>query len=157
AQALDAALALVKHDPDRGFDAVSRYVQTHPCSWDAQAHLASLALTRQKFDMTAKLLASVRWLFPGDANPHFVYGQALASKCKPEAALAALEHAAALAPNDADIAKWLRFANQKLASEQESGLRTPTVDLAQHVARSLLVLLGMVRDGRVYPASLVLH
>jgi tetratricopeptide (TPR) repeat protein len=157
ARKLDAALALAKQDPERGFEALSRYVHTHPCSWDAQAHLASLALTRQRFDLTIKLLQQVRWLFPDDPNPHFVYGQALASSGKVDAALAALEHASSLAPSDADIQKWLIFAQKKMTVEQQASVRTPSVSVAHHVARSLLVLLGIVRYGRVYPAAMVLH
>ncbi|HVY46807.1 MAG TPA: hypothetical protein VHB21_13060 [Minicystis sp.] len=154
---LEAALALAQQDGERGFEALSRYVHTHPCAWDAQAHLASLALTRQRFDLTTKLLASVRWLFPDDPNPHFVYGQALASKGNLEAALGALEYASRLAPDDADIQKWLAFTQQKLVAEHQAGVRTPSVALAQHVARSLLVLVAMVRSDRIYPATLVLH
>ena len=52
---LEAALDLVNQDVDRGFEALSRYVHTHPCAWDAQAHLASIALSRQKFELTSKL------------------------------------------------------------------------------------------------------
>ncbi len=47
---------------------------------------------------------SVRWLYATDPNPHFVYGQALASRGDIEAALPALEHAARMAPDDAEIA-----------------------------------------------------
>ena len=43
---LEAAVALCRQDPERGFEQLSRYVHTHPCAWDAQAHLASLALAR---------------------------------------------------------------------------------------------------------------
>jgi hypothetical protein len=156
ARELEAALDLVNQDVDRGFEALSRYVHTHPCAWDAQAHLASIALSRQKFELTSKLLVQVRWLFPDDPNPHFVYAQALASKGNLEAALTALEHASRLAPDDADIAKWLAFTRQRLLAEHQ-GPSTQSVDLARQVARSLLVLLGMVRYGRVFAAALVLH
>ncbi len=111
---LEAAAALAKQDAERGFEAVSRYVHTHPCAWDAQILLASLALGRQSFELTIKLLADVRWLYAKDPDPHFVYGQALASKGHIDAALPALEHAARLAPHDADIARWLAFARSKL-------------------------------------------
>jgi tetratricopeptide (TPR) repeat protein len=157
ARKLEAALTLSKQDPERGFEALSRYVHTHPCAWDAQAHLASLALTRQRFDLTVKLLHQVRWLFPDDPNPHFVYGQALASKGNIEAALAALEHAVGLSPQDNDIQKWLAFAKKKLNVEQQASLRTPSVSVADHVARSLFLLVGIVRYGRVYPAGQTLH
>lgn len=158
-QALDAALALAREDEERGFEALSRYVHMHPCAWDAQAHLASLALSRQRFDLTIKLLSNARWLFPDDPNPHFVYGQALASKGTLEAAAFAIEHAARLAPGDADIQKWLRFVRKKLVNEQGSHIRavSGSVSVADHVARSLLVLLGTLRDGRVYPSARLLH
>jgi tetratricopeptide (TPR) repeat protein len=157
--ALGAALALARDDEDRGFEALSRYVHMHPCAWDAQAHLASLALSRQRFDLTVKLLGNARWLFPDDPNPHFVYGQALASKGNLDAAFMAMERAARLAPGDADIQKWLRFVRKKLANEQGQRIRavSGSVSVADHVARSLLVLLGMLRDGRVYPSARLLH
>jgi tetratricopeptide (TPR) repeat protein len=154
---LDAALQLARQDPARGFEALSRYVHTHPCSWDAQARLASLALSQQRFDLTVKLLAQVRWLFAEDPNPHFVYGQALASLGKLEPARAALEYAAALGPGDQEIARWLAFVQRKLASEQATSSRAASVSVADHVARSLLLLLGIVRDGRVYPSATTLH
>jgi tetratricopeptide (TPR) repeat protein len=154
---LEAAIALAKQDPERGFEALNRYVHTHPCAWDAQVHLASVALTRQRFDLTTKYLASVRWLFPDDANQHFVYGQALASSGKLETAITVFEYAAKLAPDDPDIQRWITFSKEKLVTEQESGLRTLSVKVAHHVARSLLVLVGMIRSGRVHPSSLVLH
>jgi tetratricopeptide (TPR) repeat protein len=154
---LEAAVALAKQDPERGFEALSRYVHTHPCAWDAQTHLATLALTREHFDLTAKLLAQVRWLFPDDPNPHFVFGQALASKGQMEMALKPLEYAHGLAPDDADIQKWLTFVRKKIQKQQSAGMQTPSVAVAHHVARSLLVLLGIVRYGRVYPAAMVLH
>lgn len=156
-QGLDAAVKLSHADPERGLEALSRYVHTHPCAWEAQAHLASLALSRQRFDLTAKLLASVRWLYPDEPNPHFVYGQALASKGNLEAAIAAFEHAARLAPNDADIQRWIAFARKKLRAEQGPDLRTSSVSLAHHVARSLLVLLGVVRQGRIHPSAMALN
>lgn len=154
---LDAAVQLSRQDPERGFEALSRYVHTHPCSWDAQARLASLSLARQRFDLTVKLLAQVRWLFADDPNPHFVYGQALASLGKHEAACAALAHAASLGPGDQEIARWLAFVQRKLASEQVTSSRAPSVSVADHVARSLLLLLGMVRDGKLHPSATVLH
>ena len=154
---LDAAVQLSRQDPERGFEAVSRYVHTHPCSWDAQARLASLALARQRFDLTVKLLNQVRWLFADDPNPHFVYGQALASLGKHEAARAALAYAAALGPGDQEIERWLAFVQRKLASEQVASSRAPSVSVAFHVARSLLLLLGIVRDGRLHPSATVLH
>jgi Flp pilus assembly protein TadD len=150
---LEGAAALAKADPHHGFEAVSRYVHTHPCSWDAQVLLASLALARQSFDLTIKLLAGVRWLFPDDPNPHFVYGQALASKGTTEVAIAALEHAARLAPNDADIAHWLAFTRERLTPSQGS----PSVAIAHHLTRTLLLLVGFVREGRVFPAALSLR
>lgn len=156
-QALAAARALVGQDSDRGFEALSRYVHTHPCAWDAQVLLASLALARQTFDLTIKLLANLRWLFPADPNPHFVYGQALASKGSTEAALAALELAASIAPGDADVQRWLAFTRSKLAVEREAELRTPSVNVAHHIARTMLLLVGFVREGRVQPAAIVLH
>jgi hypothetical protein len=42
-------------------------------------------------------------------------------------------------------------------SSDRSVSRTPGINLADHVARSLLVLLGIVRQGHVYPLSMVLH
>lgn len=154
---LEAAVTLAQQDPDRGFEALSRYVHTHPCSWDAQAHLASLALARQRFDLSAKLLGSVRWLFPTDPGPHFVYGQAMASKGNLEAAVRALEYAALLTPGDGDIQKWVKFVRRRIANEQGPGLSTPSVSVADHVARSLLVVIGLVREGRLYPSASVLH
>jgi tetratricopeptide (TPR) repeat protein len=154
-QQRDAAVALAKADPPRGFEAVSRYVHTHPCAWDAQLLLASLALARQSFDLTIKLLVSVRWLFPGDPNPHFVYGQALAVKGDHEAAVQAFGHAAALAPDDADIAHWLAFSREKLAPSDAGS--SAGVALAHHVTRTLLLLVGFVRGGRTYPSALVLR
>lgn len=154
---LDAAVQLSRQDPARGFEALSRYVHTHPCSWDAQARLASLALARQRFDLTDKLLSQVRWLFADDPNPHFVYGQALASLGKLEPARAALAYAAALRPDDHEIGRWLAFVERKLASEQVVSSRAASVSVADHVARSLLLLLGIVRDGRLHPSATVLH
>jgi hypothetical protein len=154
---LDAAVALSRRDAERGFEAVSRYVHTHPCSWDAQARLASLALARQRFDLTVKLLGQVRWLFADDPNPHFVYGQALASLGKHEAAHHALQHASSLGPGDQEIARWLSFVERKLASEQVQSSRAASVSVADHVARSLLLLLGIVREGRLHPSATVLH
>ncbi len=156
ARKLEAAAALVKQDPERGFEAVSRYVHTHPCAWDAQLLLASVALGRQSFELTVKLLASVRWLYADDPNPHFVYGQALASKGNIDAAVPALEHAAQLAPHDTDIARWLSFAQSKLPSAAAAQDRMG-VNVAHHVARTLLLLVGFVRDGHVHPAALTLH
>jgi hypothetical protein len=156
-QALAAARALVTQDPERGFEALSRYVHTHPCAWDAQILLASLALARQTFDLTIKLLANLRWLFPADPNPHFVYGQALASRGNTEAAIAALEVAASIAPGDADVQEWLAFTRSKLADEREAELRTPSVTMVHHIARTMLLLVGFVREGRVQPAAIVLH
>lgn len=155
---LEAALALAAQDEERGFEALSRYVHTHPCAWDAQAHLGTLALARQRFDVATKLLGNVRWLFPDDPAPHFVYGQALASQGRMAAAVEALEHAAALSPGDADIAGWLAFARKRAKIERDAGVssRLPSVRVARHVARTLLVLLGIVRAGRVVPAALQL-
>lgn len=154
---LDAAVQLSRQDPERGFETLSRYVQTHPCSWDAQARLASLALSRQRFDLTVKLLNQVRWLFPDDPNPHFVYGQALASLGKHDAALAALSYASSLGPDDHEIGRWLAFVQRKLANEQVGSSRAASVSVADHVARSLLLLLGIVREGRLHPSATVLH
>ncbi|MFS8064796.1 MAG: tetratricopeptide repeat protein [Byssovorax sp.] len=154
---LDAAVQLSRQDPTRGFEALSRYVHTHPCSWDAQARLASLALSQQRFDLTVKLLSQVRWLFADDPNPHFVYGQALASLGKLEPARAALAYAAALGPQDHEIGRWLAFVQRKLASEQVVSTRAPSVSVADHVARSLLLLLGIVRDGRLHASATVLN
>jgi len=150
---LESAAALAKADPQHGFEAVSRYVHTHPCSWDAHVLLASLALARQGFDLTIKLLSGVRWLFAEDPNPHFVYGQALSSKGNVEAAIAALERAAQLAPDDAEIAHWLSFTRDKLTPSQGS----PSVAIAHHLTRTLLLLVGFVRQGRVFPAALSLR
>lgn len=154
---LDAAVQLSRQDPTRGFEVLSRYVHTHPCSWDAQARLASLALSQQRFDLTVKLLSQVRWLFADDPNPHFVYGQALASLGKLEPARAALAYAAALGPSDHEIGRWLAFVQRKLASEQVVSTRAPSVSVADHVARSLLLLLGIVRDGRLHASATVLN
>jgi Flp pilus assembly protein TadD len=153
---LEAAAALVQQDPERGFEAVSRYVHTHPCSWDAHLLLASVALSRQSFELTVKLLAEVRWLYPDQPNPHFVYGQALASKGQIEAAVPALSYAARLSPTDADISRWLSFARAKLPGT----IAEPSsvgVEMAYHVVRTLLLVVGFVRDGRVHPAALPLH
>ncbi|MFT3764846.1 MAG: hypothetical protein QM820_04915 [Minicystis sp.] len=152
---LEAAAALAKADPQRGFEAVSRYVHTHPCAWDAQLLLASLSLARQSFDLTIKLLANVRWLFPEDPNPHFVYGQALASKGNGEAAIQALEHAARLAPADAEIAHWLAFTREKVAPS--SATPADGIAIAHNLARTLLLLVGFVRRGRLTPAALALR
>ncbi len=149
---IDQARAVARLDLERGFEAVSRYVQTHPCAWDAQAHLASLALGTQRFDLAAKLLAHVRWLFPDDPIPHYVYGQALASTGAHERALPALELAAHLSPDDAEVQKWLGFVRRKASIEHEAGARTASVSVAQHVARSLLLVLGIVRGDRVHPS-----
>jgi tetratricopeptide (TPR) repeat protein len=153
ARALDVALAVAKVDPARGFEALSRYVHTHPCAWDAQAHLGTLALAARRFDVTTKMLGNVRWLFPDDPNPHFVYGQALASQGRAHAAVAALEHAAALSPGDPDIAAWLGYAREQSAGEPRSR-RAKSIHLSHHVARSLLLRAGFVRAGRVSPAAL---
>ena len=155
--ALDAAVLLSRTDAERGFEAVSRYVHTHPCSWDAQARLASLALARQRFDLTVKLLSQVRWLFAEDPNPHFVYGQALASLGKHEAANLALQYAADKSPNDQEIGRWLAFVKRKLANEQVQSSRAASVVVADHVARSLLLLLGIVREGRLHPSATMLN
>ncbi|MFO0760664.1 MAG: hypothetical protein U0359_29570 [Byssovorax sp.] len=156
---LEGARAVAFQDVERGFEAVSRYVQTHPCAWDAQAHLASLALATQRFELTAKLLAHVRWLFPNDPNPHYVYGQALASTGAYERALGPLTHAANLAPGDLEIEEWLGFVRRKVESETalHEGATAPVVTVAQHVARSLLLILGIVRGDRVYPSVTALN
>lgn len=152
---LEQALAIAAEDPERGYEALSRYVHTHPCSWDAQVRLAGLALAKERFDAVIKLLAPIRWLFPTDSRPHFMYGQALASKDMTVPALRALEHAAALSPNDADIQRWLRFARGE--ADPSSAAPAAPVAMAQVIARSLLVVLGFVREGRVVPAVMVLH
>jgi tetratricopeptide (TPR) repeat protein len=152
---LEAAAAVIQEDPERGFEALSRYVHTHPCAWDGQVLLASLSLARQGFELTARLLRDVRWLYPDDANPHFVYGQALAAKGNVEEALPALELAARLAPNDAAIAHWLEFAQNR--SQAASGPASSGVKVAHHVSRTLLLLVGFVRGGRLHPAALPLH
>lgn len=158
ARKLESALSVAKQDPERGFELLSRYVHTHPCAWDGQMHLAVVALAGQRFDLVVKLLAGVRWLFPDDPNPHFVYGQALAMSGPIDAALRALDYAAALAPGDADIKKWVTFARDKVVGDRMPGSGvTAIISVAQHVARSLLVLVGSVRRGRVTPSALVLH
>lgn len=136
-----------------GFEALSRYVHAHPCAWDAQVLLASLALARQAFDLTIQILSGVRWLYDSP-NPHFVYGQALAARGDVEAAVAALEHASILAPGDAEIARWLSFARDKLPpiAPASAGIK-----VAHHVVRTLLLLVGFVREGQVFPAVLTLH
>ncbi len=154
---LEGSIALAKQDPERGFEALSRYVHTHPCAWDAQTHLATLALAQQQFDLTAKLLTAVRWLYPDDPNPHFVYGQALASKGYTEAALRALRYAEALAPEDPDVQRWIAFVQKREQRELLGEPSAASVNVAHHVARSLLVVLGLVRQGRVHPAAIVLH
>jgi tetratricopeptide (TPR) repeat protein len=156
ARKLEAAAALAQQDPDRGFEAVSRYVHTHPCAWDAHVLLGSLALSRQSFELTVKLLADVRWLYPEDPNPHFVFGQALASKGNIEAAVEALAYAARLAPGDADIVHWLSFAKNKLAHSLDEP-ESVGVKVAHHVVRTLFLVVGFVRSGRVHPAALTLH
>lgn len=158
ARKLESALSVAKQDPERGFELLSRYVHTHPCAWDGQMHLAVVALARQRFDLAVKLLAGVRWLFPDDPNPHFVYGQALAMSGPIDAALRALEYASSLAPGDADIKKWVTFARDKVVGDRMPGSgMTAIISVAHHVARSLLVLVGSVRRGRVTPSALVLH
>jgi tetratricopeptide (TPR) repeat protein len=156
ARKLEAAATLAKQDPDRGFEAVSRYVHTHPCAWDATVLLASLALARQSFDLVIKLLANVRWLYADDPNPHFVYGQALASKANYEAAVQALEHAQRLAPKDGDIAHWLTFARERLVGASVDDAAAG-IEVVHHVARTLFLVVGFVRGGRVLPAAIVLH
>lgn len=158
ARKLEAALAIAKQDPERGFELLSRYVHTHPCAWDGQMHLAVVALARQRFDLAVKLLAGVRWLFPEDPNPHFVYGQALAMSGPIEPALRALEYAQSLSSDDADIRKWVTFARDKAVGDRAAGSgATAIISVAHHVARSLLVLIASVRKGRVSAAALVLH
>jgi Flp pilus assembly protein TadD len=152
---LESAATLARVDPDRGFEAVSRYVHTHPCAWDAQVLLASLALQRESFDLTIKLLGSVRWIFPDEPNPHFVYGQALACKGDAKAAVRALEHAARLAPDDADVARWLTFGRDKVRGMGEAP--SVAIKVAHHMTRTLLLLVGFVRGGRVSPAAVALH
>ncbi len=154
---LAAAAELVQQDPARGYEAVSRYVHTHPCAWDAHVLLGSLSLARESFDLTVKLLAGVRWLYAADPTPHFVYGQALASRGELEAALPALAHAARMAPDDAEIARWLSFARGKLAERAAPESARAGVEMAHQVARTLLLLVGFVRGGRVHPAALTLH
>lgn len=158
ARKLEAALATAKQDAERGFEMLSRYVHTHPCAWDGQMHLAVVGLARQRFDLVVKLLGGVRWLFPDDPNPHFVYGQALAMSGPIDAAVRALEYAEGLAPGDTDIKKWVRFAREKVVGDRMPGAgATAIISVAHHVARSLLVLIGSVRRGRVMHAALVLH
>ncbi|MBK8258618.1 MAG: hypothetical protein IPK82_38905 [Polyangiaceae bacterium] len=158
ARKLESALAVAKQDSERGFEMLSRYAHTHPCAWDGQMHLAVVALARQRFDLVVKLLAGVRWLFPDDPNPHFVYGQALAMNGPIEAAIRALEYAESLAPTDADIRKWLTFAREKVVGDRMPGSgATAIISVAHHVARSLLVLIGSVRRGGVSASALVLH
>ncbi len=158
ARKLEAALVTAKQDAEKGFEMLSRYVHTHPCAWDGQMHLAVVSLSRQRFDLVTKLLGGVRWLFPDDPNPHFVYGQALAMSGPIDAAVRALEYAESLAPADADIKKWVRFAREKVVGDRMPGAgATAIISVAHHVARSLLVLIGSVRRGRVTPAALVLH
>jgi tetratricopeptide (TPR) repeat protein len=148
---LDAAKHIAAVDPERGFEALSRYAQTHPCAWTAQVELGRLALARQRFDLATKLLREVRWLFPDDPAPHFVYGQALAALGEHEPAVRALEHALKLAPDDADVMKWIAFAKSEMAGV--SFLDAPTgVSVSMHIARSIIVLRGVVWQGRVYPA-----
>jgi hypothetical protein len=158
ARKLESALATAKQDAEKGFEMLSRYVHTHPCAWDGQMHLAVVALARQRFDLVVKLLGGVRWLFPDDPNPHFVYGQALAMDGPIDGAVRALEYAESLAPGDADIKKWVTFARGKVVGDRMAGSgATAIISVAHHVARSLLVLVGSVRKGRVTPAALVLH
>jgi tetratricopeptide (TPR) repeat protein len=154
---LESAKKLVAQDAERGFEALSRYVHTHPCAWDAQVELGRLALTRQRFDLAVKLLKEVRWLFPDDPSPHFVYGQALAASGHHEAAIRALDHALRLAPEDADIKSWVAFAQRELAGSSGPESSPAAVAVAHHIARSILVLRGVVWCGRVYPAVLNLH
>jgi tetratricopeptide (TPR) repeat protein len=158
ARKLEAALTVAKQDSERGFELLSRYVYTHPCAWDGQMHLAVVALARQRFDLAVKLLAGVRWLFPDDPNPHFVYGQALAMSGPIDAALRALEYAEGLSPGDVDIRKWVTFARDKVVGDRAPGSgATAIISVAHHVARSALVLIASVRKGRVSPTALMLH
>lgn len=154
---LDAAVTLSKSDRERGFDALSRYVQTHPCSWEAQVRLATLALARERFDQAARLLAQTRHLYPDDANPHFVYGQALSSIGKNGPALGVLEYALSLSPLDAEIREWLSFVRRQVEVEQSNTLESPSVPVSAHVARTLFLALGVVRRGNVFPSGMVLH
>jgi len=132
---LEAALALAQMDPARGFEALWRYVHTHPCAWDAQAHLGTLALAARRFDVTTRMLGNIRWLFPDDPNPHFVYGQALASQGRGKAAVEALEHAAALSPGDADIAAWIAFARARDAGEPGGHLASDEASVKPRLGR----------------------
>lgn len=158
ARKLESALSVAKQEPERGFEMLSRYVHTHPCAWDGQMHLAVVALVRQRFDLVVKLLAGVRWLFPDDPNPHFVYGQALAMSGPIDAALRSLDYAASLAPGDAGIQKWVTFARDKVVGDRMPGSgMTAIISVAHHVARTLLVLVGSVRQGRVTTSALMLH
>jgi tetratricopeptide (TPR) repeat protein len=154
---LQAALALVDSDPEQGFEALSRYVDTHPCAWDAQRKLAALALRTERFELVVKLLRTTRWLFPDDSNAHFTLGQAHASLGRHGLALGALERATALSPDDPDIAHWMDFVKRRLELEQAATAEAPSVQVAEHVARSLLLVLGIVRGGHVYPSAMVLH
>jgi len=154
---LDAAVKLSRSDRERGFDALSRYVQTHPCSWEAQVRLATLALARERFDQAARLLTHTRCLYPDDANPHFVYGQALSSIGKNGPALGVLEYALALSPQDKEIRQWLSFVRRQVETEQKSTLESGSVPVSAHVARTLFLALGVVRRGNVFPSCMVLH
>ena len=154
---LEAAVTLAKQDPKRGLEALSRYVHTHPCSWDAQVHLATLALAQERFDLTVKLLAYVRWIFPEDPNPHFAYGQALTSKGLHEGGIRALEYAAKLSSNDPEIERRLRSAYKELDRNLTSDHPMSSIRVAHHVARSLLVILGFLRHRHVYPTAMMLR
>lgn len=146
---LEAAVALAAQDAERGFEVLSRYVHTHPCAWDAHLHLAVLALRQNNHDLVVKLLGGVRWLFPHDANPHFVYAQALVMTADHRRGLAALEQARKIAPGDPQVEDWLRYAlDRSEAKAQPEG-----VPVLAHVARNLLVVLGTVRGWEVEPEA----
>lgn len=154
---LEAAVSLAATDPRRGYEALSRYVDTHPCAWDAHLHLAALALGEERFDLVVKLLRSTRWLFPDDPNPHFLFGQAQASLGRNGVALGALERASQLAPTDPDVARWVDHVKRRIELEQAATAEAPSVEVAEHVARSILLVLGIVQGGHVYPSAMVLH
>lgn len=147
---LEQAVQLAQQEPERGFEVLSHYLHTHPCAWDAHVELAAVAIATKRFDQAAKLLTNVRWLYPNDANPHYLYGQALVMHGQPETALAALRVAERMAPGDGRIQHWIRFAAESVAKSHES---RPYIDVAAHVARTLLVVFGRVKGWEVTPVA----
>src|SRR5262249_20032270 len=65
--------------------------------------------------------------------------------------------AASIAPDDGDVRRWLDFTRSKLSAEREAERLMPSVTMAHQIARTMLLLVGFVREDRVHPAAIVLH